>query len=112
MYEKSNGRPCVRGDGRARTAISGHSAPPATARDEHVTCARLPVSLPLAGPAARRRSAAEASALASQLGITDLADVQIVVASWGGTCPDCAAPENPEESNNPTRKGSYAQSHR
>lgn len=34
-------------------------------------------------------------ALASQRGITDLADAQIVVASRSGTCPDCAAPENP-----------------
>jgi hypothetical protein len=95
MHEETNGRPWIRGDGRARTAISGRSAPPATALDEHLTCARLPVPLPLAGPAARHRSASEASALASQPGITDLADVQIVVASWGGTCPGCAAPENP-----------------
>jgi len=38
--------------------------------------------------------AAEASALTSQLGITDLADAQIVAASRSGTRPECAAPEN------------------
>jgi hypothetical protein len=60
----SGGRPCLRGDCRARTAISGRGAPPATALHQHLTSARLPVSHSLAG-----------------FGITDLADAQIAVAS-------------------------------
>jgi len=89
MYEKTNGRRCrdasptggrrcIRGDGRARTAISGRSAPPATALHP----APHPCSL-------------TCLAFLSGFAITDLADVQVVVASQGGTLPGLRRPENP-----------------